>query len=63
VHPTNVLTTRTLEEVLEFMEIYIVPGLFNEHMCVTDRPEADILTICQPLTPYRLPFDALKETK
>lgn len=45
------------------MEIYIVPGFFNEHMCVTDRLEDDILTICQPLTPYRLPLDALKETK
>jgi hypothetical protein len=40
------------KEVLEVMNELVALGLPNLHICVTSRPEIDIQTVLQPLTPH-----------
>ncbi|KAF8274623.1 hypothetical protein EI94DRAFT_471554 [Lactarius quietus] len=42
------------EKVLEFLELIIDCELPNVHLCVSSRPEFDIRSVLEPLTPFRL---------
>ena len=42
------------EKVLEFLEDLIDSQLPNVHICVTSRPEFDIRSVLEPLTPFRV---------
>jgi hypothetical protein len=49
---SGMLTPR--EEVLDLVENLVSLALPNLHMCVTSRPEIDIQTTLEPLTPLRV---------
>jgi hypothetical protein len=42
------------EKVLEFLEDLIDSQIPNVHICVTSRPEFDIRSVLEPLTPFRV---------
>ena len=42
------------EKVLDFLEELIDSQLPNVHICVTSRPEFDIRSVLEPLTPFRV---------
>jgi hypothetical protein len=42
------------EEVLDFLEDLVKLNLPNVHICASSRPEVDIQTTLEPLTPFRV---------
>ena len=49
--PNNIGTPSAREKVLNFVEDLVGSNLSNLFMCITSRPEQDITTILNPLTP------------
>jgi hypothetical protein len=49
--PNNIGTPSSREKVLDFVEDLVQSNYSNLSMCVTSRPEQDITTILNPLTP------------
>jgi hypothetical protein len=47
-------TPSAREEVLELIEELVDLELPNVHLCVTSRPEIDIRTVLEPLTPLKI---------
>jgi len=52
--PNNSGMPTAREEVLELVKDLVGTGHPNLHICVTSRPEIDIQTILEPLTPLRV---------
>jgi len=52
--PNNSGMPTAREEVLELVKDLVGMGHPNLHICVTSRPEIDIQTILEPLTPLRV---------
>ena len=52
--PNNAGTPSAREEVLELIEDLVRLNLRNMHLCVASRPEIDIRTVLEPLTPLQI---------
>jgi hypothetical protein len=52
--PNNIGTPSAREKVLDFVEDLLEPIHLNLFICITSRPEQDITTILNPLTPPSL---------
>ena len=51
--PNTIGMPSAREEVLEFVEELVDWHLPNVYLCLTSRPEIDIRTVLEPLTPFR----------